>query len=72
VEGLRLAVACENLDGPLRARHAEAITNILRKTAVYSEIWNDAKPLTSWIGFKAAPLAAGYRHQESSGSPGCR
>ena len=37
VEGLRLAVACENLDGPLRARHAETITNILHRVLVRAE-----------------------------------
>jgi hypothetical protein len=36
-EGLQLAVACENLDGPLRARHAETITNILHRTLVRAE-----------------------------------
>ena len=28
-EALQLTTACENLDGPLRARHAETITSIL-------------------------------------------
>jgi hypothetical protein len=30
-EALQLTVACENLDGPLRARNAETITNILHR-----------------------------------------
>jgi hypothetical protein len=34
---LQLAVACENLDGPLRARHAETITNILHRVLVRAE-----------------------------------
>jgi hypothetical protein len=36
-EGLQLAVACENLDGPLRARHAETITNILHRALIRAE-----------------------------------
>jgi hypothetical protein len=36
-EPLQLAMACDNLDGPLRARHAETITNILHRVLVKAE-----------------------------------
>jgi hypothetical protein len=35
-EPLQFTVACENLDGPLRGRHAETITNILHSMFVKS------------------------------------
>ena len=37
-DALQLTVACENLDGPLRARHAETITNILYRVFSKSEM----------------------------------
>jgi len=37
-EALQLTVACENLDGPLRARNAETITNILHRMFVKAEV----------------------------------
>jgi hypothetical protein len=37
-EALQLMVACENLDGPLRARNAETITNILHRMFVKAEV----------------------------------
>jgi hypothetical protein len=37
-EALQLTVACKNLDGPLRARNAETITNILRRMFVKAEV----------------------------------
>jgi len=37
-EALQLGVACENLDGPLRARHAETITNILHRILTKAEL----------------------------------
>ena len=36
-EALQLTVACENLDGPLRSRNAETITNILHRMFVTAE-----------------------------------
>jgi hypothetical protein len=36
-EGLQLSVASENLDGPLRARHAETITSILHRVLARAE-----------------------------------
>jgi hypothetical protein len=36
-EALQLTVACENLDGPLRARNAETITNILHHMFIKAE-----------------------------------
>ena len=36
-EPLQLSVACENLDGPLRARNAEIITNILHRMFIQAE-----------------------------------
>jgi hypothetical protein len=36
-EALQLTVACENLDGPLRARNAETITNILHHLFIKAE-----------------------------------
>ena len=41
-EALQLAVACENLRGPLRARNAETITNILHRVLAKAEL--DAAP----------------------------
>src|SRR5262249_53774573 len=37
-EPLQLSVACENLDGPLRARNAEIITNILHRMFIQAEV----------------------------------
>src|SRR3984893_7859858 len=37
-EALQLTVACENLDGPLWARNAETITNILHRMFVKAEL----------------------------------
>ena len=37
-EALQLTVACENLDGPLRARNAETIINILHRVLVKAEV----------------------------------
>jgi hypothetical protein len=37
-EALQLAVACENLDGPLRARNAETIINILHHVLAEAEL----------------------------------
>jgi hypothetical protein len=37
-EALQFTVACENLDGPLRARNAETITNILHRMFVKAEV----------------------------------
>jgi hypothetical protein len=37
-EPLQLTVACENLDGPLRARNAEIITNILHRMFIQAEV----------------------------------
>jgi hypothetical protein len=36
-ESLQLTMACDNLDGPLRARHAETITSILQRILVKAE-----------------------------------
>jgi hypothetical protein len=36
-EALQLTVACENLEGPLRARNAETITSILHRVLVKAE-----------------------------------
>ena len=37
-DGLQLAAACENLDGPLRARNVETITNILHRVLAKAEL----------------------------------
>jgi hypothetical protein len=37
-EALQLTVACENLDGPLRARNAETITEILHRVFAKTEL----------------------------------
>jgi len=37
-DGLQFAAACENLDGPLRGRHAETVTTILRRMLVKAEL----------------------------------
>ena len=37
-EALQLTVACENLDGPLRARNAETITDILHRMFAKAEV----------------------------------
>ncbi len=37
-EALQFTVACENLDGPLRARNAETITNILHRVLFEAEV----------------------------------
>ena len=36
-EALQMKVACENLDGPLRDRHAETIANILHRAFAKAE-----------------------------------
>jgi hypothetical protein len=36
-ESLQITVACDNLDGPLRARHTETITNTLHRALVKAE-----------------------------------
>ena len=37
-DGLQFAAACENLDGPLRGRHAETVTTILHRMLVKAEL----------------------------------
>jgi hypothetical protein len=37
-DALQLAAACENLDGPLRARNVETITNILHRALAKAEL----------------------------------